>query len=320
MVDFTVAIRTYNGGKRLPAILDRLQTQSKTEAIDWEVVIVDNNSTDDTAEVIRRYQDQWNRPYPLRYVFEPEQGAAIARRRSIQEARGTFIGFLDDDNVPDENWVAAAYTFGEAHPKAGAFGGQIHGDFEIPPPPNFKRIAPFIPVMERRSVICYTSYKYAYKKVLPPGAGLVIRRQVWLDHVPSRLVLQGPVGNSLAAKGEDIEALLYLTKAGWEVWNNPEMHIYHQIPKSRFEREYLLRFFQGVGLSRHRTRMLGVKHWQRPGAMVLYALKDSYKLVSHFLKYRESLDTDVVAACELELYRTSLLSPFHIWKNLSHKA
>jgi glycosyltransferase involved in cell wall biosynthesis len=47
----------------------------------------------------------------LRYIFEAQQGLAFARRRAIQEAKGSIIGFLDDDNLPDDNWIAAAYEF-----------------------------------------------------------------------------------------------------------------------------------------------------------------------------------------------------------------
>ncbi|MCY7324366.1 MAG: glycosyltransferase, partial [Phormidesmis sp. CAN_BIN36] len=59
MLDFTVAIRTFNGAKRFPLILERLRTQIQVEAITWEVLIVDNNSDDDTAQVIQSYQNNW---------------------------------------------------------------------------------------------------------------------------------------------------------------------------------------------------------------------------------------------------------------------
>lgn len=54
-IDFTVAIRTYNAEKRLPEVLDRLLVQIKTEGLGWEVLIVDNNSTDRTAADVAEY-------------------------------------------------------------------------------------------------------------------------------------------------------------------------------------------------------------------------------------------------------------------------
>ncbi len=78
-VDFTVAIPTYNGQSRLPELLERLRNQLYTEDFSWEIIVVDNNSNDNTAKVVQSYQENWSCPYPLKYCFEPQQGAAYAR-------------------------------------------------------------------------------------------------------------------------------------------------------------------------------------------------------------------------------------------------
>ncbi|MEP0916524.1 hormogonium polysaccharide biosynthesis glycosyltransferase HpsE [Leptolyngbya sp. DQ-M1] len=308
-LDFTVAIRAFNAADRLPALLDKLQSQQNTESIRWEVLIVDNNSTDNTAEVVQAYQSKW-KTCDLRYVLERKQGAAIARWRAIQEAKGAFIGFLDDDNLPAEDWVATASAFGRANPKVGAYGSQIHGIFEVEPPQNIRRIALYFPIIERKNLLHFDTYK----KGLPPGAGLTIRKQAWLDHVPENLIFQGPVKGSLATKWEDIEALHHMRNVGWEVWYNPEMHIYHYIPKWRLEAAYLLKFLKSTGLSQHRFRMLGYPVWQRPLVFPLLLLNDLRKIVSHKLKHRGS--KDLVAACELQFLIGRFLSPFHIWTRL----
>jgi len=315
MIDFTVAICTYNGEKRLPAVLDRLRSQINTEQISWEIVVIDNNSTDNTAKLIQEYQVNWPQAYPIKYYFEPAQGLAFARQRTFQEANGTLVGFLDDDNLATPNWVAEAYAFGQAHPKAGAYGSKISGEFEVEPPENFGRISPFLAIGGGTKAICYTSsnYKYSYKKVLPPGAGLVIRKQAWVESVPERLIFQGRVGESLVA-AEDIEALLHIRRAGWEIWYNPEMHIYHQIQKQRLEKEYLMKLLRSIGLGRHHTRMLGYKVWQRPFIFPVYMANDLRKIILHFIKYRSVLKTDVVAACEMELLLGSIISPFYLGK------
>lgn len=315
MIDFTVAICTYNGEKRLPAVLDRLRSQINTEQISWEIIVIDNNSTDNTAKVIQEYQVNWPQAYPIKYYFEPAQGLAFARQRAVQEANGTLVGFLDDDNLATPNWVAEAYAFGQAHPKAGAYGSKISGEFEVEQPENFGRISPFLAIGGGTKAICYTSsdYKYSYKKVLPPGAGLVIRKQAWIESVPERLIFQGRVGESLVA-AEDIEALLHIRRAGWEIWYNPEMHIYHQIQKQRLEKKYLMNLLRSIGLGRHHTRMLGYKVWQRPFIFPVYMANDLRKIILHFIKYRSVLKTDVVAACEMELLLGSIISPFYLGK------
>jgi glycosyltransferase involved in cell wall biosynthesis len=310
MVNFTVAIPTYNGEHRLPDVLDRLQIQIGVEHLSWEVIVIDNNSSDNTAKVVQHYQTLWSANCPLRYAVEKRQGAAFARQCAVEMATGEFVGFLDDDNLPAPNWVAAAYAFGRAYPQAGAYGSQIHGDFEVSPPQDFKRIALFLAIVERGSRP--TRYE-PRKKILPPGAGLVVRRQVWLDTVPKQLVLNN-AGKQAGLASEDLEVGLYIQKAGWEIWYNPEMQVYHKIPGWRLEKDYLLSLFRCVGLSSHHIRMLRAQVWQRPFIFPLYLLGDFWRLLIYFCKNRNLVKQDVIAACEMELLINTLISPFFLWR------
>ncbi|MBD2310109.1 glycosyltransferase family 2 protein [Desertifilum sp. FACHB-1129] len=307
-VDFTVAICTYNGASRLPEVLERLRQQVYPPSLRWEVLVIDNNSTDNTAEIVKTFQTRFPPTVPLIYAVECKQGLAYGRQKAMELANGKYVGFLDDDNLATPQWVAEAFGFGEANPKVGAYGSRIFGEFEVTPPPNFDKLAPFLALTDRGGE---ARIYEPHHKILPPGAGLVIRRQAWLDHVPTEIQLSGRVGNSMVC-GEDLEAVLYIQQAGWEVWYNPKMCIYHQIPHWRLEREYLLRLFRGIGLSRYRTRMLSVKTWQRPAATVAYMINDLRKVVSHLVKHKTAIRDNLVAACELELYVASLQSPFYL--------
>jgi len=309
-IDFTVAIPTYNGDSRLPELLERLRNQLNTEHFAWEIIVVDNNSTDNTAAVVKTYQASWQCPCPLKYCFEAQQGAAYARQRAVEEAKGIFIGFLDDDNYPSAMWVQAAYAFGQQHPHAGAYGSQVHGEFEVEPPDNFEKIACFLAITERGT----QAHRYEpYMKMLPPGAGLVVRKQVWCQTVPKCLVLNHKGREALLAS-EDLEAVLHVQLGGWEIWYNPEMHIYHQIPAWRFQREYLISLFRCVGLSSHRLRMLRTQPWQRPLASLGYFFNDTRKIILHSLKYGSRIKSNLIAACEMELLMSSLISPFYLLK------
>lgn len=328
VVDLTIAIPTYNGARRLPEVLDRLRMAcqdashvtppsgqtpegSHSYNFSWEVLVVDNNSTDDTAKVVQAYQATWPGLCPLKYCLEPQQGAAFARRRAFQEANGALVGFLDDDNIPAPDWVTAAYAFGQEHPNAGAYGSRIHGDFEVTPPDNFHRLTPFLAITERGS----EPQRYEpQKKVLPPSAGLVVRKQAWLESVPSQLVLTGRTPGSMLT-GEDLEMLSHIQAKDWEIWYNPAMQIDHKIPQWRLKREYLIPFFRGIGLSRHVTRMLSVKPWQRSLATLAYMANDLRKIAFHLLKYGFRVRSDLIAACEMQLFVSSLVSPFYLWSH-----
>ncbi|MEB3831299.1 hormogonium polysaccharide biosynthesis glycosyltransferase HpsE [Phormidium sp. CCY1219] len=306
MLDFTVAIPTYNGASRLPQVLEKLQQQRGTEEIAWEVLVIDNNSTDDTAKVVQLLQDNWPHPYPLRYCFEAQQGLAFARQRAIAEAQGSWIGFLDDDNLAASDWVAAACSFVKDYPKAGAISGQIHASFEAAPPENFKQIEAFLAIREHGP----TPFQFEPENLrLPPGAGLVVRKQAWVQSVPSRLALQGRVGKAAVA-GEDYEVLLYMHKAGWEIWYNPAMHIEHRIPRSRLEREYLLPLARGIGLATCQLRMINAKTWQKPLIWLRTLLGNLRRVMRHWLHYRGRVETELIPAFEMAFYWGSLMSPF----------
>ena len=223
MIDFTVAIRTYNSESSISMILDKLKSQVEVQNIKWEIVIIDNNSSDKTLQIIKCYQSTWNLPYPLRFFRESKQGASFARQKAMKEANADLVGFLDDDNLPNNDWVSQAYYFGKKHQKAAAYSGQSHALFEQKPPENFQSISVYLAVIERgNKSFCYNNHR---KQVLPPGAGIVINRKAWLEAVPDQLFLSGPSKNTLFLKGEDMEFLSYLQKAGWEIWYYPNMHI-----------------------------------------------------------------------------------------------
>jgi glycosyltransferase involved in cell wall biosynthesis len=102
-MDITVVICTYNRSSSLATTLTSVAATVIPESAEWEVLVVDNNSTDETREVsgdfCRRY------PRRFRYLFEPQQGLSHARNAGIREARGEIIAFTDDDVVVEATWL-----------------------------------------------------------------------------------------------------------------------------------------------------------------------------------------------------------------------
>ncbi|MEH2373127.1 hormogonium polysaccharide biosynthesis glycosyltransferase HpsE [Nostoc sp.] len=311
-IDFTVAIPTYNGAERLPKVLELLLNQKEIENLSWEIIIIDNNSSDNTNEVIQYYQKTCTQKFLLRYFLEKKQGITFARMRAISEARGEFIAFVDDDNLPAPDWVFQSYTFGKNHPQAGAWSGQIHGDFEVSPPEDFTRIQAFLAIREHGS----QEYQFDADNLrLPPGAALVVRKQAWCDSVPKELVFNGRL-SKLMVGGDDTEALLYIHKAGWEIWYNPAMHIAHQIPHWRLERDYLLVLARGCGLCIFQLRLINAKNWQKPIILVKTILGNLHRILQHIIKYRGKFKSNLIAIFEISFYFASMMSPFYSlrWK------
>ncbi|MFQ4144066.1 hormogonium polysaccharide biosynthesis glycosyltransferase HpsE [Chlorogloeopsis sp. ULAP02] len=304
-LDFTVAIPTFNGANRLPAVLDKLLEQTNLEEINWEIIIIDNNSSDNTVELIKNYQTNFINICPLKYYHEKQQGIAFARMRAVSEAKGEFIAFLDDDNLPKHDWIWQSYMFGKKHSKAGAWSGQIHGNFEVNPPENFQSIQAFLAIREHGS----QPYLFdAGNLRLPPGAALVVRKQVWCASMPKQLAFKGRLGKFMLA-GDDTEALLYIYKAGWEIWYNPAMHVYHQIPQWRLEKDYLIRLARGCGLCIFQLRLINAKKWQIPIILVKTVLGNLSRLLHHLFKYKGQLKFNLVRLFEMEFYLASMMSP-----------
>lgn len=312
IVDITVAIPTYNGAEKLPLLLDHLRSQVNTDPIRWEIIVCDNGSTDDTAAIVRQYQANWPSHSPLHYRFAAEQGAAFARQYAVECARGELIAFLDDDNVPTDDWIAQTYQFARDRPQVGAFGSQIHGKFETELPDELEDIRCFLAIIERGQ----QPHRYEpAKKILPPAAGLVVRRQVWLDAVPPRLFLNNK-GKSAGLASEDLEAVLHIQQAGWEVWYNPDMVVHHHIPNVRLRKDYLVPLFRCVGLSRFHIRLLGTQPWKRPLAVPAYLANDIRKLALHRLRHGPQRQLNLPESCRRELLISTLASPFFLTKKV----
>jgi len=311
-IDFTVAIRTYNAEKRLPEVLDRLLIQTGIEELRWEVLVVDNNSTDRTVDVAAEYAQRWRSDSQLRCVSEPKQGSAFARDRAMQEAASeSLVGFLDDDNFPAANWVSEAYRFGLAHPEAGAYGSNIFAKLDAPPPPEFHQIKFLLAVEERGAV----PFRYTTRGMAPNGPGCVIRKQAWQAAVPQQRRLKGrdETWKVMTANAEDIEVMLYIQSSRWEVWHNPGMEVWHHLPPKRFERQYLLRLAQRGGLAAHSCRYAKLQPWQRPLMPLFtpcYVLLSGWRAGLYYLQYRHQFATDLTKACLFQYKLNVLLSSF----------
>ncbi len=136
----SIVVCCYNSAKRLPETLRHLAAQNVVADIPWEVVLIDNASTDDTVETARRCWEPIG-PIPLRVVSEPLPGTGNARFRSFSEARYDIVSFIDDDNWVTPDWISKIVEFFTSHPDAAVVGGPSIPVFEVPPPAWFADIA-----------------------------------------------------------------------------------------------------------------------------------------------------------------------------------
>ena len=123
MFGLSCIICCHNSAERLPQALNHLAAQQVHEGLQWEVVIIDNASTDETEQVAVATWSLAGKPAPLRVVHEPRLGIGYARYKGVAESSYEFVGFIDDDNWVYSNWVQVALEFMLDHPNVAVCGG-----------------------------------------------------------------------------------------------------------------------------------------------------------------------------------------------------
>ncbi|ARV61769.1 glycosyl transferase family 2 [Nostocales cyanobacterium HT-58-2] len=235
-----LVICTYNNAELLDRALIAISKQQVPDDIKWTVLVVNNNCTDETAQVVDRHIQSQKIPY-LSTILEPKQGLNHARQCGVINTTGDWIAFVDDDCILEEDWVAQAGKFAAAHPHCGAFGGRVILDWETPPP----------------AFVLKYGYSFAQQdhgmSLTQPnclvGAGLVVNRKAVLaTNWVSKQFLSDRVGKKLISGG-DVEMVLRIRSAGYDIWYNPACKLMHFIPSRRIEQKYLININYGLGIS-----------------------------------------------------------------------
>jgi len=242
----SIVICCHNSAKRLPETLRHLAAQKVSGSLSWEVVVIDNASTDDTAETARRC---WPvpAPAPMRVIFEPQAGLSHARIRGIREAQHEIISFIDDDNWVAADWIERVNAIFAQHPEFGLCGGRADAVYEVEPPAWFERIKGFYALGSQHKVSGDVTDSTG---TLLWGAGLSMRTSAIRKLLDDGFVftMSGRKGNSLLT-GEDTELCFALRALGWRFWYDDNLALRHFVPKARLKWDYALRLMRGSGES-----------------------------------------------------------------------
>ena len=238
----SIIICSYNSEHRIKDVLGCLLAQENTDGFAWEVVMVDNASTDNTVETAR--QSWHNTKIPLHIFHESRQGQSYATRTGIKKAKYDIIIMVDDDNYISPNYVSRAYTIMETHPEVGIAGGRGIGLFDKEPPAWIGNIEQALAIGPQGEHEGYVDDKRGYIY----GAGSIIRKPVY-DYLISnnyQLMLKGRIGKSLVA-GEDTERSMAFRVLGYKLWYDPSLEFRHHMSVSRLEWSYIRRLYKSFG-------------------------------------------------------------------------
>ncbi|MGF7046847.1 glycosyltransferase involved in cell wall biosynthesis [Paenibacillus sp. DS2015] len=263
----TVAICTHNRAKDTGEAIESILAQSFDKK-EIEIVVIDNRSTDHTAEVVyglRRYHGS-----RIRYVLEQKLGLSVARNRAIKEAKGEYILFLDDDALASHLWVQHIVDVFESDPAIGCVGGRIDPIWESQEPDWIPR--------EYRSVFTILDYSNEVQEMpspsIPYGANVAFRTSIF-DHIKPFREDLGRVGNNLLSSEES--ELIARLRESYKVYYTPYASVQHKIAKERTTKTWFLKrmFWQGVSDAvkrQDRSLLVVVKHTIRMGMAIVSSL------------------------------------------------
>lgn len=222
--DVSIVLCTYNRAYMLTECLESLLSQRTHGEYTFEVIVIDNNSTDETRELVERLQA--TSPVPLRYVLEQKVGQVHARHRGFDEAKGEWVANFDDDEVAEPDWLIAMLRLARQRNVV-----SVGGYLALRLPDDCKRqLHPRVRRVLGESVSWTTPRPYTRRQ--GPGSGTQLLHRSVFEKV-------GRYDISQSLRGYDTDFYRRMREAGIESWYTPDSVAYHVTPAQRLTPSYL---------------------------------------------------------------------------------
>jgi hypothetical protein len=254
MLDATIAICTRNRADSLARTLDSLCHLRRPDGVAWEVLVVDNASTDATPQVLRRFAGR----LPLRGAVEPRAGVSHARNRAVAEARGAWLLWTDDDVLVDADWLSGYVAGIRDYPDAAVFGGKIVPLLLPPTPAWFVRAGALLDTLTAARDFGPVALPLsAAEGRMPFGANYAVRL------AEQRATPYDPFfGHGTGRVGEETRVLEAILERAPGMWL-PDAAVRHCIPPARQTVAYVSAYFRAHGETAGLLEGIGAR--SRPG-------------------------------------------------------
>ncbi|MEN8130163.1 MAG: glycosyltransferase [Pseudomonadota bacterium] len=273
MTSFSLALCTYNRSSLLREALNSLAL-CLSPVSDWELLLIDNNSSDDTRVVAEFFQGL----LPLRYIFEPNQGLSFARNRALRECRSDVLLFTDDDLRFDREWLVSYERAFSAEQESGWFGGRVLPLWKDEPPSWLRdESMPLIAGLLVRYDLGGQDRHYQHVDPAPFGASFALRRQAFEKAGPFRIDLG--VRGRVPGRGEDAEYIERLRQADIPGFYVGAAIAWHTQDPTRFGWRYLYRYGAQKGITAARMAISGNRVGGTWACELEYGLKGILQLL-----------------------------------------
>lgn len=234
LFDITIVVCTYNRAEMLREALSSLTvlkterpiTTAPTSSFTYEILVIDNASTDETATVVEEIAAQTT--VPIRRVLEQQQGVVHARNCGVREANSEWIAFFDDDQLADPQWLQNLLSMANKK-QVRCVGGAVY--LQLPAGEN-RQLAPVCRMLLGETIGMETERTYNHR--VTPGTGNLLVHRTVFDEI-------GCFNPEFHQRGEDTDLFLRMLDAGNSAWFTPHAIVHHIIPAERLEADYLKR-------------------------------------------------------------------------------
>jgi glycosyltransferase involved in cell wall biosynthesis len=288
----SIIICSYNRSSYISDALTSLYNQS-SELDNCEVIIVDNNSTDNTKEVYAIWR-QTNTNGQFTFISETKQGASFARNTGAAIAKGQWVCFMDDDAVATPNYVENILKHIQNKPDAVGFGGRIIPKY-IPSEPKWMSyyVSSLVGNFDYAPIPCaFENGKY------PLESNMIVKKSVYDKIGGFNVNLPGVVG-TLRIGGEGKELFYKILALGHIIYYDPAICVHHVVEVKKLTSEYMYRVASGIGRG-EKTRTLAIskaaylikvlEYFLKLGAAVIlgfkYALQFTPSKIWPIVKFR----------------------------------
>jgi glycosyltransferase involved in cell wall biosynthesis len=244
----TILMATYNGADTLPAVLQAYGALHAPEG-GWQLVIVDNGSTDETKDILTTFRTR----LPLTYVCEPKRGKNAALNTGLAKVAGNLVVFTDDDAIPCRDWLVHLRNAADTHPSFALLGGPIVPRWETPPEEwmlNWVPLSPTFALLPPRE-----------DGPIPPklvfGPNMACRTEIFQQGYRFDEAI-GPRGTQYAM-GSEAEFTRRLAQAGYQAWHCRHAVVEHFIHSFQMRKEWILGRAVRYGRGRYRLAAKGTR-------------------------------------------------------------
>lgn len=258
-MDVSVIVPTYNRAASLVKTLSTLENLTCSPGLSWELLVVDNNSPDQTRQIVQAFAK--GASFCVRYLFEPKQGRSAALNSGIAAARGRIVAFTDDDVLVHPDWVRSLKdTFDRFN--AVAVAGRVIPLWAHPKPR-------WLEMEDQLAIVRFELGEEAKTINIPPlGANSAFLKEIFSKYGLFRLDL-GVNGEKHTITCDDTEFGERLIRAGEKIVYAPGAIVYHPVESLRMTKNYFLSWYyyngrsltRTAGLPQQGTFYFGVPRW-----------------------------------------------------------